>query len=106
VAPRERTRFRGGGDVSVLARAPRAVVRAVVGFIVGDTPGLFVAVLCVVGAAFALAHVRVAAAIVLPVIAAVGVVVSAARGARRLSGATTGRGRRTRGSPGAPPGGA
>jgi hypothetical protein len=84
--------------MSVVAKALRTALRAVSSFLVGDTPGLFVAVLCVVAAAFALSHERVAAAIVLPGIAAVGAVLSAARGRSKLSGATTGPARRRRGS--------
>jgi hypothetical protein len=87
----------GGCNVNAVARALRGVVKAIHSFLVGDTPGLFVAALCVVGAAFALADERVAAAVVLPGIAAVGVVVSAARGRSALSGATRGRERRRRG---------
>jgi hypothetical protein len=84
----------------------RASVHAVVDFLVGDTPGLFVVALAVVAMAFALADVRVAAAIVLPVVAAGGVVLSAARGRTQVSGATRAREGRRRGSPDAPRAGA
>ncbi len=40
-------------------------------FLIGDTPELFVAVLVLVGSAYGLRHVRVAAIVVLPVLAAV-----------------------------------
>jgi hypothetical protein len=52
-------------------------------FLVGDTPELFVAMLVLVGVAFALRHDRVAAVILLPVLATVAVVGSAWRGRRR-----------------------
>lgn len=73
-------------------------MRGVTSFLIGDTPGLFVAVLCVVAAAFVLADERVAAAIVLPGIAAFAAVLSAARARAKLSGATTAPARRRRGS--------
>jgi hypothetical protein len=92
--------------MSAVARALRAVATAIRSFLVGDTPGLFVVVLVVVAAAFALADERVAAAIVLPGIAAVGVVVSATRGRSAVSGATRVHERRRRGSPAAPQDGA
>lgn len=52
-------------------------------FLVGDTPELFVAMLVLVGVAFALRHERVAAVVLLPVLAIVSVVGSAWRGRRR-----------------------
>lgn len=49
-------------------------------FLVGDTPELFVAMLVLVGTAFGLRHERMAAVIVLPVLAVVFLVTSAWRG--------------------------
>ncbi len=49
-------------------------------FLIGDTPELFVAVLVLVGAAYGLRHVRVAALIVLPVLATLFLLASAFRG--------------------------
>jgi hypothetical protein len=81
-------------------RALRAVARSVHSFLIGDTPGLFVAALLVVAAGYALAGVRVAAVIILPGIAAVAAVLSAAHGRTALSGATRAPWRRRRGSQG------
>jgi hypothetical protein len=53
-------------------------------FLVGDTPELFVAMLALVGIAFALRHERVAAVVVLPLLAAAVLVASAWRGRVRL----------------------
>lgn len=52
-------------------------------FLVGDTPELFLVMLVLVGLAFALRHDRVAAVVLLPLIAAAGVVGSAYRGRTR-----------------------
>ncbi len=52
-------------------------------FLVGDTPELFVAVLVIVGASFALRTDRAAAIVVLPALAVVALVVSAFRGRTR-----------------------
>jgi hypothetical protein len=49
-------------------------------FLVGDTPELFVAMLVLVGVAFALRHDRVAAIVLLPLLAVVALVGSAWRG--------------------------
>lgn len=71
----------GGVDVKV---APRrwlsAFWRFWVEFLVGDTPELFVATLVVVGAALALASLHVLSILVVPAVAVVAVVWSAARG--------------------------
>lgn len=66
-----------------MRRAITAAWRFAVDFLVGDTPELFVATLVVVGVAFALAKVTVAAAVALPALAVLAVVASAARGRRR-----------------------
>ena len=52
-------------------------------FLVGDTPELFVAMLVLVGLAFALRHDRVAAVVLLPVLAIVALLGSAWRGRTR-----------------------
>jgi hypothetical protein len=49
-------------------------------FLVGDTPELFVAMLVLVGVAFALRHDRVAAVVILPLLAIVALFASAWRG--------------------------
>lgn len=54
-----------------------------VDFLVGDTPELFLAMLVLVGLAFALRHDRTAAVVTLPAVAAVAVLASAFRGRRR-----------------------
>ncbi|MGH9082992.1 MAG: hypothetical protein ACRDWN_06585, partial [Acidimicrobiales bacterium] len=56
-------------------------------FLVGDTPELFLAMLVLVGLAFALRHERVAAVVLLPVLAAAAILGSAYRGRRRAAGA-------------------
>ncbi len=53
-------------------------------FLVGDTPELFVAMLVLVGVAFALRHDRVAAIVVLPLLAIVALLGSAWRGRVRV----------------------
>jgi hypothetical protein len=63
-----------------LARGARAFGRFWWEFLVGDTPELFVAALCVVAVAFALASLHVLPVIVVPGVAIVAVVWSAARG--------------------------
>jgi hypothetical protein len=55
-------------------------------FLVGDTPELFVAMLVLVGVAFALRHERAAAVVLLPVLAAAALVGSAWRGRVRARG--------------------
>lgn len=52
-------------------------------FLVGDTPELFLATLAVVGIAFALRHERTAAAVTLPVLAALVLLASTWRGRAR-----------------------
>lgn len=52
-------------------------------FLVGDTPELFVAMLAVVGIAFALRHERMAAVVALPVLAAFVLLASSWRGRTR-----------------------
>jgi hypothetical protein len=66
--------------MTALARAARAFGRFWWDFLVGDTPGLFVATLLVVAAAFALRSLHVASIVLVPAIAVVAVVWSAARG--------------------------
>ena len=61
-------------------------------FFVGDTPELFVAMLVLVGLAFALRDHRTAAIVTLPVVAAIAVLASAFRGRRRTSGTEDGPG--------------
>ena len=63
------------------------------GFLVGDTPELFVAVVVIVGLALLLRHQRLAAVVVLPAVAVAMLVASTLRGRRRATG------------PGAAPGG-
>lgn len=65
---------------AVLRRGVRAFGRFWWEFLVGDTPELALATLVVVGIAFGLAPVRLAAVIVVPAIVILAVVVSAARG--------------------------
>ncbi|HUZ10961.1 MAG TPA: hypothetical protein VMU76_12420 [Acidimicrobiales bacterium] len=65
------------------ARAARAFGRFWWDLAIGDTPELFVATLVVVGASFALRHVRIAAVIVLPLLVAAILGASAWRGRRR-----------------------
>ena len=55
-------------------------------FLVGDTPELFVATLVIVGVAFALRHNRVAAVVLLPLLAIVMLLASTYRGRRRAAG--------------------
>ena len=52
-------------------------------FLVGDTPELFVAMLALVGIAFALRHERMAAVITLPLVTALVLLASAWRGRTR-----------------------
>jgi hypothetical protein len=52
-------------------------------FLVGDTPELFVAMLVLVGVAFALRHDRIAAVVTLPLLAILALVGSAWRGRTR-----------------------
>ena len=69
--------------MSTLGRALAAFGRFWWDFLVGDAPGLAVAVVVVVAAAFALADRRWAAMVALPVLALGAVVVSVARARRR-----------------------
>jgi len=63
-----------------IRRALRAFWKFWWDFLIGDTPELFVAVLLIVGAAFALRDHRIAGVIVLPVLAAACLAASARRG--------------------------
>ena len=69
--------------MAALRRGVVAFGRFWLDFLVGDTPELFVAMLVLVGLAFALRHDRTVAIIVLPAVAAVAVLASAFRGRRR-----------------------
>jgi hypothetical protein len=66
--------------VTTVTRGLRAFGRFWLDFLVGDTPELFVATLVVVGAALALASLHVLSIVVVPAVAVVAVVWSAARG--------------------------
>lgn len=68
-----------------VGRAVRAFGHFWWDFLVGDTPELFVAMLVLVGLAFALRHDHVADVVLLPVLAAIALVGSAWRGRRRPS---------------------
>ena len=57
-------------------------------FLIGDTPELFVGVLVLVGTAYGLRHVRAAAIVVLPLLAALFLVASAWRGRVRARRST------------------
>jgi len=70
----------GGVVTAALARGLRAFGRFWWDFLVGDTPELFVATLVVVGVAFALAPLHALPVIVVPAVAVLALVVSAARG--------------------------
>jgi hypothetical protein len=65
---------------AAIARAGKAFGRFWIDFLVGDTPELFVVALVIVGVAFALSSQRIAATVVLPLLAFGAVVWSAARG--------------------------
>ncbi len=71
--------------MGVVTRAVRAFGHFWWDFLVGDTPELFVAMLVLVGVAFALRHDRIADVVLLPLLAAVAVVGSAWRGRKRPS---------------------
>ncbi len=58
-------------------------------FLVGDTPDMFFATVAIVALAFLLRHHRVVAIIVVPAVAIVALFVSAYRGRRRASNAST-----------------
>jgi hypothetical protein len=58
-------------------------------FLVGDTPDLFVAVLVIVGVAFALRGHRVAGAVVLPLLTIAMLLASTYRGRRRTTAAAS-----------------
>jgi hypothetical protein len=66
--------------MNAVARGLRAFGRFWLDFLVGDTPELFVATLVVVGAALALASLHLLSIVVVPGVAIVAVVWSAARG--------------------------
>jgi hypothetical protein len=65
---------------AAISRGLRAFGRFWWEFLVGDTPELFVATLCVVGIAFALSGLHLVPVVVIPGVVALAVVVSAARG--------------------------
>jgi hypothetical protein len=71
--------------MEAVGRAVRAFGHFWVDFLVGDTPELFVAMLVLVGLAFALRHDHVVAVVLLPVLAAAALVGSAWRGRTRPS---------------------
>ncbi len=73
--------------ISVLVGAFKAFGRFWWEFLVGDTPELFVAVLVIVGVAFALRGHRLAGAVVLPLLAIVMLLASTYRGRRRTTAA-------------------
>jgi hypothetical protein len=66
--------------MTTITRWVRAFGRFWLDFLVGDTPELFVATLLVVGAALTLASLHVLSIIVVPAVAVVAVIWSAARG--------------------------
>jgi len=66
--------------MTAVSRGLRAFGRFWWDFLVGDTPELFVATLLVVGVAFALASLHVAPVVIVPGVAVLAVVLSAARG--------------------------
>jgi hypothetical protein len=66
--------------MTTVQRGLRAFGRFWLDFLVGDTPELFVATLVVVGVALALASLHVLSIVVVPAVAVVAVVWSAARG--------------------------
>jgi hypothetical protein len=68
---------------SAVVNAVKAFGRFWWDFLIGDTPDLFVAVLVIVGAAFALRHDRTAAIVVLPLLAIIALAASTYRGRRR-----------------------
>jgi hypothetical protein len=72
--------------MDAVGRALRAFGHFWMDFLVGDTPELFVVMLVLVGLAFALRHDRVAAIVLLPVLAALALVGSAWRGRKRPAG--------------------
>lgn len=69
---------------ATIARWTRAFCHFWWDFLVGDTPELFVAMLVLVGVAFALRHDRTAAVVLLPLIAIVALVGSAWRGRKSV----------------------
>ncbi len=71
--------------IDALARGVVAFGRFWWNFLVGDTPELFLAMLVLVGVAFALRHDRIAAVILLPVLAIAFLLASAYRGRARRS---------------------
>jgi hypothetical protein len=66
--------------MTTITRWLRAFGRFWLDFLVGDTPELFVATLVVVGVALALASLHVLSVVVVPALAIVAVIWSAARG--------------------------
>ena len=75
--------------ISVIVGALKTFGRFWWEFLVGDTPDLFVAVLVIVGVAFALRHYRAVAVVVLPLLAVAALLVSPYRGRRRKTTAAT-----------------
>jgi len=75
-----------GRPVRTLSRWARAFGHFWWDFLVGDTPELFVAMLVLVGVAFALHHDRVAAVVLLPLLCIGALLGSAWRGRRRTRG--------------------
>lgn len=75
----------GAPVAETLARGVRAFGHFWWDFLVGDTPELFVAMLVLVGIAFALRHDRTAAIVLLPLLAAGALVASAWRGRVRAA---------------------
>lgn len=69
--------------MSRIGSALRSFGRFWLDFLIGDTPEVFVAVLVLVAIAYGLHHDRVAAVIVLPVLAATVLAASAWRGRKR-----------------------
>jgi hypothetical protein len=68
--------------MAALRTGVAASARALRSFLVGDAPELILTVLVMVGAAYALAPYRVAAVVVLPLLAAAGLGLAVWRGAR------------------------
>ena len=71
-----------GSPVKAVTRAVRAFGHFWWDFLVGDTPELFVGTLAIVGAAIGLRHYRVAAIVVVPVVALLFLFASVLRGSR------------------------
>lgn len=69
---------------ATLGKALRAFGHFWWDFLIGDTPELAVATLLLVGLAFAVDHNRLAGAVLLPLMAAVFLLISTVRGRRRI----------------------